>query len=94
VGQTCTKHNDCAANANDPVCFDAFWWGWPGGYCSEICNLAADDCAAGSICSNFNSWHFPSGSGTCFHTCVGPADCRPGYSCINNGQAQNICIFF
>jgi hypothetical protein len=90
VGGACQVHNECATIDGDPICLDQFWWGWPGGYCSEFCDMALDDCAAGSVCSDW--FFFPSGNGICLDECVQQSDCRPGYSCTNIG-GNNVCIY-
>jgi hypothetical protein len=90
AGTTCQIHNQCAANAPDPICIDQFNFGWPGGYCSEFCDLAADDCPTGSVCSSY--FFFPSGNGSCMQTCASNADCRNGYSCLDFGDGP-ICVF-
>jgi len=89
VGATCTKHSDCQANANDPVCLDMVNYFWPDGYCSEFCNINAPDCPMGSVCWNF----LPFQTATCLDSCVQPSDCRPGYQCLNIGAPTLVCVF-
>lgn len=87
AGTPCQLHNQCQASANDPFCIDQFNFGWPGGYCTEFCDLDAPDCPAGTLCSPA-PFFLPSGNGLCLDTC--PAnDCRPGYFC----SAQGVCRF-
>jgi len=89
AGQPCTQHNECYSAANDPICLSATQYNYPDGYCSEYCYFM-DDCGPGSVCS---SWlFFPSGAGTCMHTCVSSAQCRPGYTCLDVGAPQKICV--
>jgi hypothetical protein len=86
-GVPCQIHNQCQATGNDPFCISQFDFGWPGGYCSEYCDLALNDCPAGSVC---DSWFFnPSGKGQCLDQCVTSVDCRPGYFCNFN----NVCVW-
>ena len=93
VGQPCVFSNECtSANGQDPLCLSQNNTGWTGGYCSEFCNLAADDCGAGSLCSDW-AWSFPSGAGQCLDTCASQAECRPGYVCLDIGLAQSVCVF-
>ena len=88
VGSACQLHNECQASANDPFCIDQFHFGWPGGYCAEFCNLAANDCPNGDVCSAF--LFFSSGNGLCLKTCSVQTDCRVGYFCQSDGQ-QMVC---
>jgi hypothetical protein len=85
AGAPCNIHLECAANNNDPFCIDQFHFGWPGGYCTQYCDLALDDCPAGSACGPN-----PVGSGdVCLQTCAAPGDCRPGFFCSGDGT----CLF-
>ncbi|MEZ4442973.1 MAG: hypothetical protein R3B72_28010 [Polyangiaceae bacterium] len=84
VGSSCAQHNQCSSNTgNDPLCLDAFNFGFPGGYCSEFCDVLANDCAPGAVCGNW--FGFPSGAGTCFKTCLTNADCPSGLFCNDFG---------
>jgi hypothetical protein len=89
VGSPCQLHNQCGANAGGPYCIDQFHHSWPGGYCSEFCDLAADDCPSGNACSSWIA--FASGHGLCFRTCAGTPDCPLGYSCQSDGSHM-ICV--
>jgi hypothetical protein len=90
TGQPCTLHNECYSTNNDPICLSVNAYGYPDGYCSEFCNFM-NDCGPGAVCS---SWlFFPSGAGTCMHTCVSNAQCRPGYACLDVGMPEKICVF-
>jgi hypothetical protein len=92
VGQPCALSNECAVSASsDPYCISQSFSGWPGGYCSDFCSIAANDCAPGAICTDF--LFFPSGSGLCFDVCTADADCRAGYFCANVGFAETVCVF-
>jgi hypothetical protein len=86
AGSPCQIHNQCTANAGDPWCQD--WW--PGGYCTEFCDLANDDCPSGSLCADWI--FFSSGNGVCMDECVTSADCRPGYFCTP-WAGSNICVY-
>jgi hypothetical protein len=84
VGTSCFSHAGCASNQSDPICLQG---GFPLGYCSEFCDLAADDCPGDAVCfDNGISQH-----GVCLDGCVGPADCAPGTACVNLGLASNVC---
>jgi hypothetical protein len=91
AGLTCQLHNQCAANANDPLCIDAFNFGWPGGYCSQFCDLQVNDCPSGSSCADVLA--LPSGNGVCLDNCNVNADCRSGYSCLDFGLSSKICTY-
>jgi hypothetical protein len=85
AGSPCSIHQECESNDNDPFCIDQFHEFWPGGYCSQYCDMATNDCPAGSVCGN----NFVANAPICLQTCTGPADCRPGYFCNFDGT----CIF-
>jgi hypothetical protein len=89
-GQPCTANTDCASGSNDPLCVEEGWFGWPGGYCSEICALGADDCPAGAECVDW--FHLGSGHGTCMQTCDVMADCRATYACFDGGASKKFCL--
>ena len=77
VGTACTANTDCAANMNDPLCFDEANLGHPGGYCMEWCDMAMDDCPMGSTCSDFGL-----SQGLCLENCTVNTDCtRTEYGC-------------
>jgi hypothetical protein len=59
-----------------------------GGYCSEFCDPALNDCAPGSLCF---SNQLLSGAGFCADLCAVNADCRPGYTCQDLGYGSPIC---
>jgi len=91
VGATCQNHYDCQATNGDPRCISSFWDGWPGGYCSEYCDLSLNDCPSGSSCSD---WLFlQSGNGLCLKDCTTTADCRSGYDCLDVGAGHDVCVF-
>ncbi len=90
TGGLCTLASDCVANNTDPFCIDANF-GWPGGYCTEFCDMANDDCPMGSHCVPVIN--VPSGAGLCFDECNTVMDCRPGYQCLADGSGTNICFF-
>ena len=85
AGSPCSIHQECESNDNDPFCIDQFHIGWPGGYCSQYCDIGLNDCPSGSVCDNW----FVANAPICLETCTGPADCRPGYFCT----AQGTCVF-
>lgn len=86
TGLPCTANFECKSNNNDAYCITEAD-GWPSGYCSELCNLAANDCAGDALCLDVGN-----GQGLCFDGCVVDADCpTPGYSCTPVGMGQNVC---
>jgi hypothetical protein len=88
VGSPCLSANACSANNNDPLCLIEADYGFLGGYCSEFCGPALNDCAPGSMClSNV----FPSGAGFCVDACAVDADCRPFYTCQDMGHGSPFC---
>jgi len=91
AGDPCQIHNQCQASANDPFCIDQPHEFWTGGYCSEFCNLSADDCPTGSHCTDW--FFFSSGNGLCMKDCDFDTDCRAGYSCLDLGLSSNVCVF-
>jgi hypothetical protein len=92
TGQACTANNQCTANNHDPICLDAIdFQQFPNGYCSEFCDLAAQDCSAGNICY---AGLMISKNGVCLHECTTNADCRTadGYACVSKGLASKVCM--
>jgi hypothetical protein len=94
VGSECSAASDCQANMNDPYCMTALS-GWPNGYCSEFCDLDANDCGPDAACTDaFGPG--PAVAGRCLRTCDSPQDCRPGYTCEElwiSGAATSVCRF-
>jgi hypothetical protein len=88
AGSPCLSASACSANNNDPLCFTEATYGLLGGYCSEFCGPALNDCAPGSLCL---SYFFQSGAGFCADICAVDADCRPGYTCQDRGYGSPIC---
>ena len=91
TGQPCTAHNECFSDTTDPFCIDLGHYKYPGGYCSEFCDLKNDDCGPGAICTNWIPAS-ESGSGLCFHTCKSTAECRSGYKCLDIGASKKACV--
>ena len=87
LGQQCFSNWDCIANANDPVCLTSKQ-GFPDGYCSEWCDLAANDCSGDGVCANIG---LPSVNGVCLDGCLLDSDCRPGYACLDKGYSSKVC---
>lgn len=74
----CTTNNNCDSSANDPACITVAAFGVASNFCSEWCNLAVDDCPAGSDCIDLGNFSTgPANQGLCFATCAVDADC-PG----------------
>ncbi|MEZ4294614.1 MAG: hypothetical protein R3B70_06535 [Polyangiaceae bacterium] len=89
AGQPCVQNTECFANANDPICLTSAFFGFPGGYCSQFCDPAANDCSLGSIC--IQGIVFQLDAPLCMDTCNQQADCLPGYFCQDFGFPQKIC---
>jgi len=88
AGVMCTANAECAANMNDPICVTEAFSGWSGGYCSQFCDLANDDCPSGSACLNSG---LSLSHGICFDLCTTNADCRAGYQCSDAGGGVSVC---
>ncbi|HSA24770.1 MAG TPA: hypothetical protein P5076_25140, partial [Myxococcota bacterium] len=81
LAAACTVPSDCASNAGaDPFCFpDA--WGFTNGNCSEWCDIAAQDCAAGGVCAQLYMGGVPLAEGLCLIACDGGTVCPTGLTC-------------
>lgn len=90
AGQPCVSSAECFSNASDPVCLTQAQFGYPGGYCSQFCNPGINDCGIGAYCAD---GFLPVPGAYCLDTCVQQADCRVGYSCVDFGLPNKICIF-
>jgi hypothetical protein len=89
TGQSCWQPSECTANKNDPVCLDD-WHGFPGGYCSEWCDLAAQDCSGDAVCVKIG---LKSVNGVCLDGCSTDSECRVGYSCVPKGpNGEKVCV--
>ncbi len=77
TGAACTVNTNCAAVGGDPACITQTLFGYPGGYCSEWCNLMTDDCAGDATCLDVGLGN----DGLCFDGCTLDTDCRTGYYC-------------
>ncbi len=86
-GSACLSNGQCAANANDPICLDNTFFNLPNGYCSEFCNLAANDCAGDGQCYDLGLSH----NGVCLDGCSTSADCAPGTACVELGLPTKVC---
>ncbi|MDI1437422.1 hypothetical protein [Polyangium sorediatum] len=87
LGTPCIVPSDCAANAKDPACLQD-WLGFPDGYCTEWCDLAAQDCPGDGHCADLG---FGSVHGICLDGCTTDADCRSGYACVDEGYPTKVC---
>jgi hypothetical protein len=86
TGQQCFDHNQCQSANNDPLCLN-FDMGFPDGYCSQFCDLAAPDCLGDAVCADLGvSVH-----GVCLDGCTSNGDCRPGYMCGDLGLPTLVC---
>ena len=91
AGQPCSLSNECFSQSNDPLCISDAGFGWSGGYCSEICDVAQNDCVGGSECVDW--LNFASNQGQCLRTCVNSGDCRASYVCLDVGLPKKVCVF-
>jgi hypothetical protein len=87
TGQPCFENTDCTANHNDPICLDSA--AWPNGYCSEFCDVALQDCAAGNVCYGGLAI---SKNGVCLQECTLDSDCAPDYACLDVGLSSMVCM--
>ena len=90
TGQPCVSTGECFSNMSDPVCLTDAFFGLPGGYCSQFCNIGADDCGVGAVCSQ---GFIPLDAPVCLDVCNSQADCRVNYSCIDIGLPKKVCVF-
>jgi hypothetical protein len=90
AGQPCLLPSDCQANHHDPVCLSGAQ-GFAGGYCSEFCDVAAQDCAPDATCW---SGLMLSVHGVCLQTCSVDADCAAGFACVDKGLASLVCAVY
>ena len=90
AGQPCVDTSECFSNHSDPVCLNEQVFGFPSGYCSQFCNPGINDCGIGAYCAD---GFLPVPGAYCLDTCVQQADCRVGYSCVDFGLPNKICIF-
>ena len=87
LGSPCAENTDCSADKNDPFCFAApYFPEWTGGYCSEYCDPAVNDCPGDGQCAPIFAGDI---QGLCVDGCMSDADCRVGYGCsfVYNGLA-------
>ncbi len=90
AGQPCISTGECFSNASDPICLSQAAFNYPGGYCSQFCDIGMDDCGGGAICTM--GW-VPIDSAVCLDTCLNTAECRQGYSCLDIGLTKKVCVF-
>jgi hypothetical protein len=86
AGEQCFDHNQCQSLNNDPICLDQSL-GFPDGYCSQFCDVAAPDCLGDSVCFDLGI----SAHGVCLDGCTSNSDCRPGYLCGDKGLSTLVC---
>lgn len=85
LGAPCASDAACAGG----LCLDEATQGWPAGYCSAACDLAAPSCPGTGVCVDDGSM---SGSGVCLESCtMGPNACATAYSCLDFGVG-NVCF--
>lgn len=90
VGAECSANTECASVAkDDPLCLSEALTSLPGGYCSEFCDLVADDCGTDGVCADFD---LGGDLGVCLDACVDDGDCRNNYGCLDMGLSGNVCM--
>lgn len=105
TGDPCLGAGDCATAAgNTPQCLNETLNGFPGGYCSEFCDLATPSCVTGTSTSGQPADGFcadvglGTGEGLCLDQCDldnGNDDCRDGYVCFDAlGVGLGLCVPF
>ena len=84
VGQPCVESNECQAAGGDPLCLTFYF---PGGACSEWCDLVTPDCTGAGICLHTDPTLL---QGMCFPPCDPQAEgaCRTGYTCCADFDTQ------
>lgn len=90
IGTPCAVHADCSATGSAPLCLPEID-GWPGGYCSELCDLATPVCPDGAECVERLVGGDLAPHGVCLKTCLDTLDCAPGYECIAQGSGAALC---
>ena len=77
IGSPCLSGVDCLEGPS-PICLTEPDNGFPGGYCTSVCNSAgAGPCPSGSTCFNIPN----EGFSLCFDDCISGNDCRGAYFC-------------
>jgi hypothetical protein len=78
LGDACTLSSDCGATSGYPLCLDEAYYGFVGGYCTELCQVGGDPCPGDGVCvgAGVGDW------GACFDGCAVQTDCRAGHGCI------------
>ena len=78
LGEACVESSDCAASSGYPLCLDEAYYGFVGGYCTELCQVGGDPCPGDGVCvgAGVGDW------GACFDGCEVQSDCRAGHGCI------------
>ncbi len=84
TGGPCNASSDCSADMMDPTCFTEAAYGYPMGYCSELCDFATDT-GCGSPGAHCLDAGLGTMSGVCLRSCTTAADCSTGDACINLG---------
>lgn len=78
LGAACTLASECASIDGDPTCLDAANFGYPNGYCSELCDITLQDCPGDGVCVQIIPG---SNTGACFDGCNADGDCLGYHSC-------------
>ncbi len=103
TGETCAAPEDCQSGQCIPEVNDAgVPTGWVGGYCTGNCilppgfnsseffsgdALPQGTCAGDAVCLPAEG-NARGDLGTCYDQCMGPGDCRPGYTCLQRIPLQ------
>src|SRR5205823_9866198 len=80
IGAPCAADADCDSSS----CYTEGSTLYPGGMCTQACDVNA--CPSGSTCV---------GSGTqsaCFPACFTTSECRNGYVCSTFAGVSNVCV--
>ncbi len=86
LGESCAQTSVCSATHADPICLPSFL-GFAGGYCSEFCDLSADDCPGDGVCFDYGIGTH----GICLDGCTSADQCRAGYGCVDLGLSSRAC---
>jgi hypothetical protein len=89
-GDTCAANNECSVVAGaDPKCLDETTFGFPGGYCSEHCNIVADDCGTDGVCAAVDYLLY-----FCLDRCTNDDDCaQDDHGCLTfTGLNADVCF--
>jgi hypothetical protein len=86
IGGPCARAADCRGQ----ICYPEQPGGsWSDGYCMTWCSVSKQGCPQGSACGQRQEGDW----GLCFMTCTSVSDCRPGYACLLDPDANaRVCV--